>query len=44
MNDVPVSVNKYLEIENSLKNFSKNTGINIDELDLLLSSEKTGEI
>ena len=44
MNDVPVSENKYLEIEDILKGFSKDIGINIDELDLLLWSEKTGEI
>jgi len=44
MNDVPTSENKYLEIENILKNFSKDIRINIDKLDLLLWSEKTGEI
>jgi len=44
MNDVPASENKYLEIENSLKNISKDIRINIDELDLLLWSEKTEEI
>lgn len=34
----------YLEMESKLKQFSENTGINIDELDLLLWSYKTGEI
>ncbi len=43
-NEVPSSENRYLEIENILKKFSKDIGINIDELDLLLWSEKTGEI
>lgn len=43
-NDVPSSENRYLEIENILKKFSKDIGIDIDELDLLLWSEKTGEI
>jgi len=44
MNDVPTSKNKYLEIENILKNISKDIRINIDEVDLLLWSDKTGEI
>lgn len=44
MNDVLASENKYLEIDNILKIISKDIGINIDELDLLLWSEKTGEI
>jgi len=44
MNEVPGSQNRYLEIENILKNISKDIEINIDELDLLLWSEKTGEI
>ncbi len=43
-NDVPSSENRYLEIENILKKFSIDIGLNIDELDLLLWSEKTGEI
>ena len=43
-NEVPGSENRYLEIETILKKFSKDIGINIDELDLLLWSEKTGEI
>ena len=44
MNEVPGSENKYLEIESILKEFSREIGIHIDELDLLLWSEKTGEI
>jgi len=44
LNDVPASENKCLEIENILKNFSKDIIINIDGLDLLLWSDKTGEI
>lgn len=40
----PKSRKQYLEMENKLKQFSENTGINIDELDLLLWSYKTGEI
>jgi len=43
-NNVPTSENRYLEIENILKKFSNDIGIHIDELDLLLWSEKTGEI
>lgn len=43
-NEVPSTENKYLEIENILINFSNDIGINMDELDLLLWSEKTGEI
>lgn len=34
----------YLEIENKLKNFADKINIDFDELDLLLWSEKTGEI
>jgi len=34
----------YLEMENQLREFSKQVGINIDELDLVLWSYKTGEI
>jgi N-glycosylase/DNA lyase len=40
----PVTRDKYLEIEDKLKEFADNIGIHIDELDLLLWSEKTGEI
>ncbi|NIS07767.1 MAG: N-glycosylase/DNA lyase [Candidatus Dadabacteria bacterium] len=43
-NEVPSTENRYLETEKILINFSKDIGINIDELDLLLWSEKTGEI
>lgn len=35
---------KYLEIEGIMKRFVADTGITIDELDLLLWSEETGEI
>ncbi len=35
---------KYLETEQKMQNFSKNTGIPIAELDLLLWSKETGEI
>lgn len=42
--EVPTSENKYLEIEKILIHFSEDIGIHIDELDLLLWSEKTGEI
>ena len=35
---------KYIEIEQKMRNFSKNTGIPIAELDLLLWSKETGEI
>jgi len=40
----PTTREKYVEIEDKLKEFSNNLGIHIDELDLLLWSEKTGEI
>lgn len=40
----PTTRDKYLEIENKLKRLANNIGIHIDELDLLLWSEKTGEI
>lgn len=40
----PRSKEEYLEIEKKMKNFSKKIGINIEELDLLLWSMKTGEI
>ena len=40
----PTTRDKYLETEEKLKVFSSNLGIHIDELDLLLWSEKTGEI
>lgn len=40
----PTTRDKYLETEEKLIKFSSNLGIHIDELDLLLWSEKTGEI
>jgi N-glycosylase/DNA lyase len=40
----PTTRNKYLKIENKLKEFATEIGIGLDELDLLLWSEKTGEI
>ena len=40
----PTTRDRYLEIEHKLKEFANNIGIHIDELDLLLWSEKTGEI
>jgi len=40
----PTTRDKYLEIESKLKVFADTVDINIDELDLLLWSEKTGEI
>ena len=40
----PVNRDKYLETENKLIQFSNNHNFNIDELDLLIWSEKTGEI
>ena len=42
--DMPKSLNKkkYLEIEDKMKKFAEDVGIQIDELDLLLWSEETG--
>ena len=40
----PTTRDKYLQIEDRLKGFADDIGIHIDELDLLLWSEKTGEI
>ncbi len=40
----PTTRNRYLETENKLKEFANQLGIKPDELDLLLWSEKTGEI
>ena len=40
----PITRNNYLSIENKLRRFAKRIGIDMDELDLLLWSEKTGEI
>jgi N-glycosylase/DNA lyase len=40
----PKNKKQYLEIESKMIQFAKNLNINIDELDLLLWSRKTGEI
>ena len=40
----PTNRDKYLEVEDKLKDFANDIGIHVDELDLLLWSEKTGEI
>ena len=40
----PTTRGKYLYAENKLIDFADNIGIHMDELDLLLWSEKTGEI
>ena len=40
----PTTRKKYLEIEGKLKEFAREVGIEVDELDLLLWSEKTGHI
>lgn len=40
----PGSLKKYIETENLLKKFASRNNIDFDELDLLLWSEKTGEI
>jgi N-glycosylase/DNA lyase len=40
----PTSRGRYLETENRMRQFADRTGINFDELDLLLWSMKTGEI
>ena len=43
-NQRPKNKKQYLEIEQKIKEFSSSLNINIDELDLLLWSHKTGEI
>ena len=43
-NDKPKNAKEYLEIEQKFFDFSKQIGINIDELDLLLWSRKNGRI
>jgi len=43
-NDKPKNAKNYLEIEQKLIDFSKQIGIDIDELDLLLWSRKNGKI
>ncbi len=40
----PTTRNRYLRIESRLKRLANDLGIDFDELDLLLWSEKTGEI
>ncbi len=40
----PSTRDRYIAIENSLRGFADDIGIPMDELDLLLWSEKTGEI
>ncbi|HEX3036147.1 MAG TPA: DNA lyase [Thermodesulfobacteriota bacterium] len=40
----PTSKKKYLEIEGKMKEFAKELGIEFDELDLLLWSQRTGRI
>ena len=43
-NKRPVNKKQYLEIENKMRDFAKNINIDIDELDLLLWSIKSGDI
>ena len=43
-NKPPINRAEYQKIENKLKKFSSNNNFDFDELDLLLWSEKTGEI
>jgi N-glycosylase/DNA lyase len=43
-NDKPANRRRYLEIEDKLRDFSKDIGIDMDELDLALWSYKTGVI
>lgn len=40
----PGTRDKYIAVENSLRQFADDIGIPMDELDLLLWSEKTGEV
>ena len=40
----PSNKEEYLQMEQEMKKFSKQTNIKLDELDLLLWSNKTGEI
>ncbi len=40
----PATRGQYLEVESRMRQFADHTGINFDELDLLLWSMKTGEI
>jgi len=43
-NEKPKNNKEYLEIEQKFIDFSKEVGIDIDELDLLLWSRKNGRI
>ncbi|MGI9554151.1 MAG: N-glycosylase/DNA lyase [Thermodesulfobacteriota bacterium] len=43
-NKLPTNRKKYLEIENKFKTYAQKNNFNIDELDLLIWSEKTGKI
>jgi N-glycosylase/DNA lyase len=43
-NDKPKNAKQYLEIEQKFIDFSREVGINMDELDLLLWSGKNGRI
>lgn len=40
----PASKKEYLEVENKMKEYSKKAGIDVDELDLLFWSSRTGKI
>jgi N-glycosylase/DNA lyase len=40
----PTNRKKYLEVEEKLKEFAEMIGIDFDELDLLLWSNRTGEV
>src|SRR3972149_11587230 len=40
----PKNKKQYIEIENIIRSFSENVGIDMDEMDLLLWSRKTGKI
>lgn len=42
--DPPATKKKYLAIESHMREFATEIGVDFDELDLLLWSEKTGEI
>jgi thermostable 8-oxoguanine DNA glycosylase len=43
-NSKPANRKKYIEIEDRLREFSNEIGINMDEMDLALWSYKTGVI
>ena len=46
ISEIPIGMNKkkYFEIEDKMKKFSFKIGINMDELDFVLWSKKTGEV